>query len=126
MKINNQISEYVKNNKSISSEVKKLTLQNVCLLLNPFAPHISSEIFYRNFNSEITEHNWPSVNKEKIKNPTYELVVQVNGKKKYAIEVSRGLQQTEIEQLCFKNFNLEVNEYKKVIFVQDKIINYVG
>ena len=83
-------------------------------------------IFYRNFNSEITEHNWPSVNKEKIENPTYELVVQVNGKKKYAIEVSRGLQQPEIEQLCFKNFNLEVNEYKKIIFVQDKIINYVG
>jgi leucyl-tRNA synthetase len=126
MKINNQISEYIKNNKAISYEVKKSTLQNVCLLLNPFAPHISSEIFQRNFNSEITEHNWPSVDKEKIKNPTYELVVQVNGKKKYAIEATRGLKQTDIEQLCFENFKLAVNGYKKVIFVQDKIINYVG
>ena len=126
MKINNQITDYIKNNKVISSEVKKSTLQNVCLLLNPFAPHISSEIFQRNFNTEITEHNWPSVNKEKIKNPTYELVVQVNGKKKHAIEASRGLQQTEIEQLCFENFKLVVKDYKKVIFVQDKIINYVG
>jgi leucyl-tRNA synthetase len=126
MKINNQITDYIKNNKVISSEVKKSILQNVCLLLNPFAPHISSEIFQRNFNTEITEHNWPSVNKEKIKNPTYELVVQVNGKKKHAIEVNRGLPQTEIEQLCFENFKLDVKEYKKVIFVQDKIINYVG
>jgi hypothetical protein len=53
-------------------------------------------------------------------------VVQVNGKKKHAIEVNRGLPQTEIEQLCFENFKLDVKEYKKVIFVQDKIINYVG
>jgi len=126
MKINNQITDYIKSNKVISPEVKKSILQNVCLLLNPFAPHISSEIFQRNFNTEITEHNWPSVNKEKIKNPTYELVIQVNGKKKHAIEVSRGLQQTEIEQLCFENFKLVVKDYKKVIFVQDKIINYVG
>jgi leucyl-tRNA synthetase len=53
-------------------------------------------------------------------------VVQVNGKKKHAIEVNRGLPQREIEQLCFENFKLDVKEYKKVIFVQDKIINYVG
>ena len=125
MKINNQISQYLKKNKAISFRVKKDILQNICLLLNPFAPHISSEIYNKNFNSEITELSWPLVDKEKTVNPTYELVVQVNGKKRYAVEVSTGLQQAEVENLCIDNFKLDANEYKKVIFVQDKIINFV-
>lgn len=126
MKINNQLSQYLKNNKEVTSEVKKEFIQNICLLLNPFAPHISSEIFYDYFKSDITKFSWPQVDKEKTENPTFELVVQINGKKKHAIEVSTGLQQAEVEELCFLNFELSINEFSKVIFVKDKIINFVG
>ena len=126
MKINNQISEYLKNNNHISSGMKKNIIQNICLLLNPFAPHISSEIFYKNFNTEITQLSWPNIDNNKIESPTYELVIQINGKKKHAMEVPTGLQQSEIEKLCLKSYELAANKYKRVIFVQDKIINFVG
>ena len=126
MKINNQISEYLKNNNDISSGMKKNIIQNICLLLNPFAPHISSEIFYKNFNTEITQLSWPNIDNNKIENPTYELVIQINGKKKHAMEVPTGLQQLEIEKLCLESYELAASKYKRVIFVQDKIINFVG
>ena len=96
MKINNQLSDDLKNNNHISSGVKKDIIQNICLLLNPFAPHISSEIFYKNFNTEITQLSWPNIDNNKVENPTYELVIQINGKKKHAMEVPTGLQQLEL------------------------------
>ena len=126
MKLNNQISEYLKNNNHISSGMKKNIIQNICLLLNPFAPHISSEIFYKNFNTEITQLSWPNIDNKKIESPTYELVIQINGKKKHAMEVPTGLQQLEIEKLCLESYELAASKYKRVIFVQDKIINFVG
>ena len=126
MKINNQISDYLKNNNHISSGMKKDIIQNICLLLNPFAPHISSEIFYKNFNTEIMQLSWPNIDNNKIDNPTYELVIQINGKKKHAMEVPTGLQQLEVEKLCLESYELDASKYKRVIFVQDKIINFVG
>ena len=126
MKINNQISDYLKNNNHISSGMKKDIIQNICLLLNPFAPHISSEIFYKNFNTEITQLSWPNIDNNKIENSTYELVIQINGKKKHAMEVPTGLQQLEVEKLCLESYELSAKKYKRVIFVQDKIINFVG
>ena len=126
MKLNKEISNYLKNNTKISKDFQKNIIKNTCLILNPFAPHISSELFYKYFNSDIAELNWPTVDSSKIENPTYELVIQINGKKKYAIEVSSGLDQDEVEDICFENFNLSASEFKKLIFVKDKIINFVG
>lgn len=126
MKLNKEISNYLKNNTKISKDFQKNIIKNTCLILNPFAPHISSELFYKYFNSDIAELNWPTVDSSKIENPTYELVIQINGKKKYAIEVSSGLDQDEVEDICFENFNLSASDFKKLIFVKDKIINFVG
>ena len=126
MKLNNELSTFVKNNKEITDEIKKKTIQTTCILVNPFAPHISSELFFKNFKSDITELTWPEVDSSKIENPTYELVIQINGKKKHATEVVSGLEQSEIEKICFEKFQLSAFEYKKIIFVKDKIINFVG
>ena len=42
------------------------------------------------------------------------------------MEVSTGLQQLEVEKLCLESYELAAKKYKRVIFVQDKIINFVG
>jgi hypothetical protein len=36
------------------------------------------------------------------------------------------LDQDEVEDICFENFNLSASDFKKLIFVKDKIINFVG
>ena len=58
--------------------------------------------------------------------PTFELVVQLNGKKKFAIEVSTGITQDEAEKICKENFDLNADGYSKIIFIKDKIINFVA
>jgi len=125
MILNNNLSNYLNNTKLISSELKDQIIKNVSLLIYPLAPHFGSEIYNNYFNEEISKEEWPKSNKEKLTNPTYELVIQINGKKKNAIEVDRGTTQEQAEEICKNQFKIDVNKAKKVIFLQDKLINIV-
>ena len=121
MKANNAISSYLNQNKTISIETKDLVLETMCNLLYPFSPHISSEIYHLYFNKDISTIDWPAYEESNLRNPTYELVVQINGKKKFTKEINTGTSQEEAEDICNSEFNLQVTDYKKVIFVEDKI-----
>ena len=125
MILNNNLSNYLNNTKLISSELKDQIIKNVSLLVYPLAPHFGSEIYNNYFNEEISKEEWPKSNKEKLTNPTYELVIQINGKKKNAIEVDRGTTQEQAEEICKTQFKIDMNNAKKVIFLQDKLINIV-
>ena len=125
MILNNNLSNYLNNTKLISSELKDQIIKNVSLLIYPLAPHFGSEIYNNYFNEEISKEEWPKSNKEKLTNPTYELVIQINGKKKNAIEVDRGTTQEQAEEICKTQFKIDMNNAKKVIFLQDKLINIV-
>ena len=69
---------------------------------------------------------WPEVDTDNLKDPTYELVVQINGKKTYTRDTDIGLEQVEIEKICKEEFNMNSSEFKKIIYIKDKIINFVG
>ena len=125
MILNNNLSSYLNNTKLISPDLKDQIIRDVCLLIYPLAPHFGSEIYNNYFNDEISKEDWVKPNKEKLTNPTYELVIQINGKKKNAIEVDRGTTQEEAEEICKTQFNIEINDAKKVIFLEDKLINIV-
>ena len=126
MKANNAISSYLNQNKTISIETKDLVLETMCNLLYPFSPHISSEIYLLHSNKDISTVDWPAYEESNLRNPTYELVVQINGKKKFTKEINTGTSQEEAEDICNSEFNIQVTDYKKVIFVEDKIINFIG
>ncbi len=125
MILNNNLSSYLNNTELISSDLKDQIIRDVCLLIYPLAPHFGSEIYNNYFNDEISKEDWVKPNKEKLTNPTYELVIQINGKKKNAIEVDRGTTQEQAEEICKTKFNIEINDAKKVIFLEDKLINIV-
>ena len=40
--------------------------------------------------------------------------------------LQKKLPQEEAEDICNSEFNIQVTDYKKVIFVEDKIINFIG
>ena len=126
MKANNAISSYLNQNKTISIETKDLVLETMCNLLYPFSPHISSEIYLLHSNKDISTVDWPAYEESNLRNPTYELVIQINGKKKFTKEINTGASQEEAEDICNSEFNIQVTDYKKVIFVEDKIINFIG
>jgi len=68
----------------------------------------------------------PEVDTENLNDPTYELVVQINGKKKHTRQTDIGLEQSEVEKICKEEFKMNISEFKKIIYIQDKIINFVG
>ena len=100
--------------------------------LNPIAPHASEHLwnsFYGEFSSEGIEDSWPDVKEHLLEVDEFELVVQINGKVRGKIMINKDLDQNAIE-LQVKSIenvaiNLENNEIKKIIYIKEKIINFV-
>ena len=126
MKINIELTNYLGSATTISQETKDYITFNICSLLYPFAPHISSEIYNLHTNQNIAEFKWPEFDQANLTNPTYELVVQINGKKRHTKIINTGTTQEEAEKICELEFQIEKKDYKKIIFVEDKIINFIG
>ena len=126
MKINIELTNYLGSATTISQETKDYITFNICSLLYPFAPHISSEIYDLHTNQNIAEFTWPEFDQANLTNPTYELVVQINGKKRHTKIINTGTRQEEAEKICELEFQIEKKDYKKIIFVEDKIINFIG
>ncbi len=126
MKINIELTNYLGSITTISQETKEYILFNICSLLYPFAPHISSEIYDLHTNQNIAEFTWPEFDEANLTNPTYELVVQINGKKRHTKIINTGTTKEEAEKICELEFQIEKKNYKKIIFVEDKIINFIS
>ena len=97
-------------------------------LIHIFAPHFSDEIAsIGGFNESLSTLSLPTVNKNFLNKEIIELVLQLNGKKKGIIKVKSDLEKDEIIQIIENKFKNLVGEKKirKIIFVKNKIINYV-
>ncbi len=126
MKINIELTKYLNSTTAISIRTKDYIVFNICSLLYPFAPHIASELNNMHTSQNIAELSWPKFDETNLTNPTYELVVQINGKKRYTKIVNTGTSKEEAEKICETEFKIELNNYKKIIFVENKIINFIG
>ncbi len=104
-------------------------LKVILKLLSPFVPHISQKIWWDCINSEsLIDQSWPISDKNSLIEKETEIVVQINGKVRGRILTKPGSSKDEVntlvkenEKIC-KYFN---KTEKKIIFVKDKIINYV-
>ena len=126
MKINIELTKYLSSTPAISIRTKDYIVFNICSLLYPFAPHIASELNNMYTSQNIAELSWPIFDETNLTDPTYELVVQINGKKRHTKIVNTGTSKEEAEKICEIEFKLDLKNYKKIIFVQDKIINFIG
>ena len=125
MKLNNDLSDYLKEDNTIQIDLKDSILRNILILLYPMSPHIASEIFQDYFDSDISQEKWPTFDETKLENPVYELVIQINGKKRHALIVNTGIEEDEVKEICTTNFDIDFSNAKKVIFIKDKLINIV-
>ena len=97
-------------------------------MLNPLAPHITSEIYERVFNADILDEKFPEYDESKTVKDEINFPVQINGKMKGTILVSRNInQELMLEKIKtdsrFTSYDL--NAPKKVIFIPGKIINII-
>ncbi len=102
-------------------------------LLAPFVPHLTEEL-YQQFRKDqdfksIFQESWPSYRPDLIQEDYFTLIVQVNGKVRDQVEVKREISAKEAELLTLKLGKikkwLKDKKIGKVIFVKDKLINFV-
>ena len=126
MKFNNNLTSFLEKQSSCSNTTKLKIIEDFTSILYPLAPHISCELFKLYVNDNLMKKKWPLVDFQNLQNPFFELVIQINGKKKFTFEVPSDSEQNFIEEICFKEFKINKESYQKIIFVKNKLINFVG
>ncbi|TAN43889.1 MAG: leucine--tRNA ligase [Nitrospirae bacterium] len=129
MELVNEMSSF-KSEKDEEKAMFYMAVQNLILMLFPFAPHFAEELW-----SEIGEtrgiyrHAWPEWDEEFAKEEEVELVVQVNGKLRAKLLVPAGLSDEEAKDKALNDAKIkEVTEgknIKKVIIVKGSLVNIV-
>ena len=115
--------------KNISEENIKKILNNLCIVLQPFTPHLSEEIWEMLGNNGFCANaRWPELTND-ADDESYELPIQVNGKLKGLISVKK---EEEEEGLIKRAKNLSAVEraikqktFIKTIYIPKKILNIV-
>lgn len=130
LKYNTAIAELMSALNRFEKEgVSKKDFETFLLLLAPFAPFITEELWERLGNTySIHTSKWPQYDRRYLVEDTIQLVVQVNGKVRAAIEARRGISQREAEQLALAEPSVArhvTSNPKKTIFVKDRLINFV-
>ena len=104
--------------------------QSLLILLSPFAPHITEELWYQ-LGHEDSIHNqvWPKYDSKLVKEETITLIVQINGKVRDKIEVEADISEEKAKKLTLEREKvkkwIEGKETKKIVFVPGKLINIV-
>ncbi|MBN1225181.1 MAG: leucine--tRNA ligase [Candidatus Aminicenantes bacterium] len=105
-------------------------VENLVLLLGPFAPHICEELWEKMGHANLLARApWPRFDPELAQEDTVTIVVQVNGKLRDKFDVERNISDDLIkeEALSLDRIKLFVGEKKvrKIVYIKDKLINIV-
>jgi leucyl-tRNA synthetase len=124
MEYTNKLSEIARTSKGLDKD----TIDTLIILLAPFIPHTAEELWeLTGHNDSVFKQEWPVYDKEKMKEDTVEIVIQINGKVRDKIEVNVGeAKETVIEKSkdAVKD-KIEGKNIIKEIYVPGKIVNLV-
>ncbi len=111
--------------------INKAEYRVFSILLNPFAPHITEEVWCEAKLGEgmIVDNSWPQYDESKCKADEIEIAVQVNGKIKAKLMVPAEAGQTEAISLAKSDGNVQkaINGMNiiKEIYVKGRLVNIV-
>jgi leucyl-tRNA synthetase len=124
------VNEISRGTLSLSKETLSFSLDSLLQLLEPFAPHLTEEIWHNLGNKQsIHTQSWPTFDPQLVVKEEALIVIQVNGKVRDRIEVAAGTPKDEVESktLALEKVKKHTAEKEiiKTIFVPDKLINFV-
>ncbi len=112
-----------------TGSINKAELRTLLILLNPFAPHITEEMFESNFGEILNEQSWVKYDEALCVENSVEIVVQVNGKIKTKMMVAVDGDKDEIINSALSEDKVkEAVDGKtivKQIYVPNKLVNFV-
>ena len=108
---------------------KKQILEPLLVLLTPYAPHISEELWSLLGNSNILDAAFPVFDPRQVAESAKEYPVSINGKVRTNINISLDASQQDVETIVLQNEIvvkwLDGKPHKKIIYVKNKMINVV-
>ena len=119
------------NDITATGAITKEELKIFTILLNPFAPHITEEVFEMCKLGEgiVAEQKWPEYDEAKCKDETIEIVVQVNGKIKTKLNIPVESEKNAVLEMAKEDANvakaIEDMNIIKEIYVPNKLVNLV-
>ena len=137
--------------KKAAGSVTREEVENLLLLLAPFAPHITEELWSRLSGDQVIgrsgkknpenptarqpdnrwsihQQPWPKYDEKLAKATTIELVIEVDGKVRDRVSVAAGVSEDEAKRLALASEKIKKyveGKNFKVIYVVDKLINLV-
>ncbi|HLE18802.1 MAG TPA: class I tRNA ligase family protein, partial [Syntrophales bacterium] len=119
-----------KGSDTAEARVFKKAVESIVLLIAPFAPHISEELWSRLGSSEpVYKMRWPLWNEDALKLEEVEIPVQVNGKVRGRVTVAAGADEAAVKEAVLSDDKIKEfvagKEIKKFVYVTDKIVNMV-
>lgn len=109
---------------------KKAILEQVLIMLTPYAPHIAEELWQVLGNeSSILDAPYPVFEEKYIKESSKNYPVSINGKVRTNIDISLDASQVQVQEIVLQNEIvqkwMEGKPMKKLIYVKGKMINVV-
>ncbi|HLW72471.1 MAG TPA: leucine--tRNA ligase [Candidatus Babeliales bacterium] len=108
-------------------QLSKNSAEKVIVALSTMAPHMASELLEQLFNKQLQDYSWSYANPEYTYENSVEIIVQVNGKLRANVTAERNAEQSVVEPLAHTAIAhwLADKELIKIIFVKDRLINFV-
>lgn len=111
--------------------INRAELRTLLLLLNPFAPHMTEEMYeVQNLGGVLNEQKWPTFDPALCVDEMVELVVQINGKVRSRLQVPVDSAQVDVLEKAKAEPKiqdaLQGKQIVKEIYVQNKLVNFVA
>ena len=113
------------------NEVPHELFRSFLILLNPFAPHLTEELWEQlEYQGSCLEADWPACDESLLVEDEIEMVVQINGKVRSRIQVAAAAENEELESSALADSKIaaliEGLEVRKVIIVPGRLVNIVA
>lgn len=132
MKFNTSVAEFMKMTNEFykDKKINKAEYKTFLQLLNPFAPHMTEELFSILGEAKtINETPWPTYDESKTIDDEIEIPVQVNGKVKAVVVAPKDASEEDVKAIVDSNETVQnaINgkNVVKEIYVKGKIYNIV-
>ena len=118
-------------NEMTAKGCNKAELKTLTILLNPFAPHVTEEMWdVMNFGGMVNQAKWPEYDEEKTSENTVEIVLQVMGKVRSRMTIAVDMPKDEVIAAAKTDAKIaeliDGKTIKKEIYVPGKLVNIVA
>ena len=130
LKMNTAIASMMAFINTVGNTINKAEYKTLLVLLNPFAPHITEEIWEEmGFEGRLNQTKWPEFDEAKCVESTVEIVVQINGKLRARINIPADITAEDAIALAKEqegiSSQLEGKTIVKELYVPKKLVNIV-